>query len=87
MQVQDDRTPEQRRTHHVLWGGTDTFMSGWGEAKDGVSYAFWACRPEDSREVERWVRSRSDIIRVREVTRDYRPRGYGHCHIYVRSID
>ena len=83
MILQDDRTPEQHKTHYVLWGGTDRFLSGWGLAGNGPSYAFWACVPEDSRECERTIRQRSHIQRVREVTRHYRPRGSGHCHIYV----
>ena len=83
MKMQDDRTPEERETHHVIILGTDTFMSGWGKAQGGVSYAGWACRPEDRDRVERWVRNRGDQIRVREVGNDYRPRGRGHCHIYV----
>ena len=37
MKFIDDRTPEQRKTHHVLWGGTDTFLSGWGKAEGGPS--------------------------------------------------
>ena len=83
MKVRDDRTEEQKRTHHILWGGTDRFMSGWGEAEGGASYAFWACKPEDERECERTIRSRPDLARVRDVMTDYRPRGVGHCHIYL----
>jgi len=84
MQLRDDRTEEQRRTHHVVWMATDRFLSGWGGAKDGPSYAGWACRPEDTYECERWVRNRGDMQRVREVCSDYRPpRGPGDCHIYV----
>ncbi len=76
----DDRTNEQRRTHTVLYGGRDTFMSGWGECRDGVSYAFWACTPADAECVRDWVQSRSDISRLRQV-----PRTIGrndHVHIY-----
>jgi hypothetical protein len=84
MKLVDDRTEEEKSTHLVLWGGTDSFLSGWGGAEGGSSYAFWACRPEDSLACERWVRSRGDMKRVREVTTDYRPPSApGHCHIYV----
>ena len=87
MEFVDDRTEEQKRTHYVLIGGTDSFMSGWGRAKDGASYAFWACTPQDADRVESWVRSRGDIKRVREVTNDYRPKPdyCAHCHVYVVS--
>jgi len=49
MIIQDDRTNEQKKTHSCLIGGTDRFMSGWGRAENGKSYAFWSCRPDDRR--------------------------------------
>lgn len=79
----DDRTDEQRRTHTVLVVMTDTFMSGWGEAEGGLSYAAWACEPRDMQAVYRWVKSRTDALRVRIVHGDYRPRGCTHCHVYA----
>lgn len=89
MQVQDDRTPEQLTTHTWFVIGTDSFMSGWGQAQGGKSYAAWACEPKHSQLVLAWVERRSDMLRVRETidpcfdgTR-YRPSGTGHCHIYV----
>lgn len=83
MMIEDDRTPEQRKTHPILIIGIDSFMSGWGKASSGNSYAAWACRPGDESRVLAWVENRGHIKRVR-VTRDpYRPRGAGHCHIYV----
>lgn len=91
MKLVDDRTEVQKLTHTWLVVMTDRFMSGWGEAKGGVSYAAWACTYENLSQVEAWVRSRSEAMRVR-VTRDggafkkpyrYRPSGTGHCHIYV----
>lgn len=88
MQIDDDRTPAQRQTH--TWGivGTDRFLSGWGKAEGGKSYAVWACLPDDRREVLEWVESRSDMSRVREVSlEDYRPTGRGHCHVYVVDED
>ena len=83
MVLVDDRTAEQKQTHPVIVAGTDTFLSGWGEAKNGTSYAGWACRVDDLASVERWVRSRKDMKRVRIVGGDWRPRGAGHTHIYV----
>jgi len=84
MKLVDDRTEEQKQTHPIIWMGTDPFMSRWGECNGGPSYAGWACRLEDDRECERWVRSRGDMKRVRLVGSDYRPpSGPGHCHIYV----
>ena len=83
MEFRDDRTREQKQTHGWIVVGTDSFMSGWGKASGGASYAGWACRWEDVNKVERWVESRSEMKRVRIVGSDYRPRGNGHCHIYV----
>jgi hypothetical protein len=88
MIIEDDRTEEQKKTNPVLIIGTDSFLSGWGGAKDGVSIAVWACRPEHREKVLGWVQSRSDMVRVRESLDDgaklrYRPKGKGHCHIYI----
>ncbi|KKN01180.1 hypothetical protein LCGC14_1130210 [marine sediment metagenome] len=80
----DDRTPEQKKTHCVAVVGTDSFMSYWGHARNGLSYAGWACTPDDLNAVESWVRSRSDMKRVRIVSLDgYRPSRATHTHIYV----
>lgn len=83
MQLQDDRTEEQRKTHTWLVVITDRFLSSWGRSKNGPSYAAWACTPGDLDQVESWVRSRTDTMRVRIVNGNYRPSGPGHCHIYV----
>lgn len=81
--LKDDRTEEQKKTHCVLWGGTDRVLSGWGHAEGRQSFAFWACRPEDEHKVEGWVRRRGDIKRVRQVMSDYRGNGSALVHIYV----
>jgi len=59
----DDRTDEQRKTHTVLYGGVDTFLSSWGPPADaGVdSRAYWACKPEDCDKVRTWVRAREEF--------------------------
>ena len=46
MELVDDRTPEQKKSHSWLVIGTDSFMSGWGKASGGKSYAAWACKEE-----------------------------------------
>ena len=81
----DDRTAEQRTTHRLAWVGTDPFMSHWGGATDGASYAAWAFPAEFDNVAESYVRSRRDMQRVRLVNLDtYRPgRGCAHFHIYV----
>lgn len=83
MILQDDRTAEQRETHQHLIIGTDSFLSGWGKADGGTSYAAWACTEGQRKRVLQWVESRGDMKRVRETYGTYRPSGRGHCHIYV----
>lgn len=87
MEFVDDRSEGQRETHRWLVVGTDRFMSGWGKAAGGVSYAAWACESlEAANQVESWVRGRSDMKRVRVVhegERRWKPRGNGHAHVYV----
>ena len=87
MKVVDERSKDQKGW--LLIGGTDPFMSGWGEAKDGASYAFWACPPEAEKQVLSWVRKRKGLKRVRIVLGNYRPSPYycAHCHIYVVSAN
>ena len=89
MRLQDDRTPKQVKSHPVIVMGTDDFMSGWGAAEGGPSYAGWACRREDANTVERWVRARGDMKRIRLVSGNgYKaPSGPGHVHIYVVDGD
>lgn len=91
MVVKDDRTDAEKDTHRSLIVGTDSFLSGWGDAKSGASVAAWACLPDDVRTVEAWVRRRSDMKRVREVyeaagERRYRPRNAAHFHIYTVGV-
>jgi hypothetical protein len=64
--------------------GTDNFLSGWGKAKGGKSYAAWACEGyEAAKKAQEWVERRGDMKRVRQVYGDYRPSGTGHLRIYV----
>lgn len=83
MILEDDRTAEQKASHTSIVIGTDSFLSGWGAAKGGASYAAWACKPEHFDRVRSWVESRKDMKRVRFTFGSYRPKGAGHCHIYV----
>ena len=86
MIIKDDRTEEQKKTHTWLIAGTDRAMGNWGNEAgvfNGPSYAVWACPDFMRLDVLCWVERRGDLQRVREVARDYRPKGQGHCHIYV----
>lgn len=83
MELKDDRTQAERKTHSLLVGGNDSFMSGWGSAKGGISYAFWACTFEQVDKVEQWVRSRGDIKYARIQSNPPRGHEHDHCHIYT----
>lgn len=86
MTTEDDRTPEQKRTHNYAVVGRDSFLSGWGEAARGYSCAAWACDPSQNLDrLENWVRRRGDMKYVNVVDLNgYRPpRGTAHFHIYV----
>lgn len=88
--TEDDRTPEQQKTH--IWGvvARDKALSGLGRAEGGTSRCAWACHPGvNTDRVENWVRSRSDMQRVSLVDlRAYRPpSGTAHFHIYVCNPD
>ena len=84
MTLRDDRTPEQKETHRTIVLMTDRFMSGWGLATGGPSYAGWAVEDGYINACESRIRGRSDSSRVRIVGGNYRPpSGPGDCHIYV----
>lgn len=87
MEIQDDRTPEQKKSHPWLVVGTDRFMSGWGKAEGGVSYAAWACPEGYTNPLLARIDARGDMRRVRLVYGPtYHPRGRGHLHIYVSDM-
>lgn len=79
----DDRTAEEKKSHPIIVVMTDRFMSGWGKAQGGASFAGWACRDSDVDRVERWVRRRGDAKNVRIVTANWRPKGAAHATVYV----
>lgn len=84
MILDDERTEAERKTHPLIILGTDRFLSGWGKAEGGPSYAGWATDCDHWERVFDWVARRGDMRRVRQVRGDYRPpTGAGHCHIYV----
>ena len=88
MIVEDNRTQAEKDTHRWLVVMTDTWMSGWGDASRGRSYAAWACEDLKTAEsVADRVRKRSDASRVRIVhDMGYRPR-CAHLQVYVVDGD
>ena len=78
----DDRTKEEKKTHRYLVTATDKFMSGWGEAKNGLSKCAWACKPEHLWAVLRWVENRPEMKYVNTTMDNWYPKAK-HVHIYV----
>lgn len=82
--IKDDRTNEQKVTHTLAVVGVDPFMSSWGDAAGGMSYAAWAFKEGQAVQTLSKVQARGDMRRVRIVALDgYRPTGAAHLHIYV----
>lgn len=90
MKLDDNRTGLERTTHTEAVVMTDAFMSGWGGATGGKSYAAWAYDPTDTRvakAVLEWVERRTDARRVRVVSlKGWKPRAV-HTHIYAVGPD
>ena len=83
--VVDERTDGQREKLPYLVVMTDRFLSGWGRARRGNSYAAWACSAEQVEDCMQWVQSRSDSLRVRLVlSKGYRPSS--HCAHITYSV-
>lgn len=85
MVIEDNRTEAQKLTH--IWGvvGTDSFLSKWGDATNGSSYAVWACENDMVKleALEHKISQREDMKRVRIVyLPHYQPKAT-HTHIYV----
>ena len=83
---QDDRTPEQTKTHTLPVVATDRFLSGWGPCRNGKSKCGWAFDPSkvSSDRVFEWVKARSEMRYVNLVDlRTYRPRNCARFHLYV----
>jgi len=81
--IQDDRTEEQVKELPFLVGGRDRYLSGWGKAKDGGSYAYWACRASDVRPALDVISQRHDLTRVSILAHIPRRKPSDHVHIYV----
>ena len=59
--INDLRTPAQRVTHTIFVVGYDPFLSRWGRAQLGTSFAAWACEECNVEAVEEWVGKRNDV--------------------------
>jgi hypothetical protein len=83
MKREDDRTPEQMKTHTILVTATDRCLSGWGGAEGGASKCAWACDTrEKADKLFNWVSNRTDMKYVNMTDRQWYPKA-AHVHIYV----
>jgi uncharacterized CHY-type Zn-finger protein len=63
--INDERTSDQKQLEQYFVMGKDIFMSGWGHAKNKVSYAVWLCEDKENLDkLEKWVKSRRDMKNV-----------------------
>ena len=63
--IEDRRTEEQKQKLKYFVMGTDTFLSGWGQAKDAISYAVWFCETEEQhKKLKSFVKSRPEMTRI-----------------------
>lgn len=86
--VRDDRTAEERDATIGFWVATDSFLSGWGQAKGRSLVACPVVSAADREVVEQRFDRRGEFKRVRYCSgKEYRPRlGPGdHLHIYNTS--
>ena len=63
--IKDQRTDKEKETSNYFVMGRDTFMSGWGEAEDKLSYAVWFCETKEQYDLLlSWVKDRGDMKHV-----------------------
>ncbi len=81
---QDDRSPADVKRTIGFWVATDSFMSGWGEAPGRSIVAVPFVNADDATTVERQLRLRHEMKRLRMVGPDYQPklRDGDHYHVY-----
>lgn len=87
--VQDRRRGDEVTTHTTWICGTDTFLSGWGEAADGASIAAWACLPEHADAVEEWITGRTDMTDVFRLddSDEFDERLAHAAHVSIYTVD
>lgn len=84
--VKDDRTGDEKLSHSVGVLATDPGMSGWGEARGGLSLCVWACHPDVNADtVLAWVGKRSDMEnpQIIDLATWEAPEEAAHVRIYL----
>jgi len=84
MQINDERSTEQKKTHNILVTATDRFMSGWGLADGGSSKCAWACDSvKKAEKVFNWVKKRSEMKYVNIQHKKWNPKNAAHVSVYL----
>ena len=84
--IDDRRTEEDKAATIGFVVATDSFMSGWGEARGRSLFAVPVRNWAEAVTVENNMRARSEMKRVRVVGKDYRPRLYPGDHLSIRDM-
>ena len=84
--IDDRRTAKEVEQTIGYVVATDRFMSGWGHAPGRSLFAVPFRNHTEAAIVEQNMRRRSEMIRVRVVGEDYRPKLYRGDHFSIRSM-
>jgi hypothetical protein len=87
--IQDDRTEQEKEKYIYFVQGHDTFLSGWGGATGGKSYATWACNNAAAwhKKLEQ-IKARTDMADVVafkgniELEKRLENKKFAHYHVY-----
>ena len=82
--VHDRRSDQEKEETIGFIVGTDSFMSGWGQAPGTSYFAIPVRTREEWDETLAFMMGRGDMLRVREVGKDYRPRLRAGDHLSIR---
>lgn len=81
--VHDRRTPEERSATVAFIVATDRFMSGWGRAPGRSYFAVPVLQGQDACVIEDNMRNRSEMMRVRYVAANWRPKLHDGDHLSI----
>lgn len=85
--IHDRRSPEEKAATRFFAVGTDSFMSGWGQAP-GTSYFALPCKDaKEAKVCAENLKQRGDMKRVRIVSGDWRPHLKAGDHLSIRNRD
>lgn len=84
--IDDQRTDEDKAKTEGFVVATDSFMSGWGNAKSRSLFAVPFTTAEQAQIVLHNMECRSEMKRARIVGKDYRPKLSAGDHLSIRAM-